>query len=203
MGKLELKLMLVYIVAQLLGGVIGSLPLLVWGEMGRSVSFGATLPGEGFSTTTVFLGEVVTTFAMVALLTIFLAFRKIRSFTPALFPPLYCIMVWAESPISGTSTNPARSLGPALISGQWQGWWIYWIGPLLGTLLALLAFSFLVKRIEVAKLYYFDSDRDRLFRRRHSVCAPAGIVRNQYFDAPAKILKGGDIRGNSKKGPGT
>jgi aquaporin Z len=152
MGKLELKLMLVYIVAQLLGGVIGSLPLLVWGEMGRSVSFGATLPGEGFSTTTVFLGEVVTTFAMVALLTIFLAFRKIRSFTPALFPPLYCIMVWAESPISGTSTNPARSLGPALISGQWQGWWIYWIGPLLGTLLALLAFSFLAKRIEVAKL---------------------------------------------------
>ena len=165
MGKLELKLTLVYIFAQLAGAIVGAWPLLLWGSMGRSVAFGATLPGQGFSITTVFLGEVVTTFAMVALLTIFLAFRKIRCFTPALFPPLYSVMVWAESPISGTSTNPARSLGPALISGQWQGWWIYWIGPLLGTLLALMAFSYLAKRIEVAKLYYFDSNRDRLFRR--------------------------------------
>ena len=165
MGKLELKLTLVYIFAQLAGAIVGAWPLLLWGSMGRSVAFGATLPGEGFSITTVFLGEVVTTFAMVALLTIFLAFRKIRCFTPALFPPLYSVMVWAESPISGTSTNPARSLGPALISGQWQGWWIYWLGPLLGTLLALMAFSYLAKRIEVAKLYYFDSNRDRLFRR--------------------------------------
>ena len=141
------------------------MPLLVWGGMGRSVAFGATLPGEGFTTMTVFFGEVVTTFAMVSLLAIFLGFRKIRFFTPALFPPLYSFMVWAEAPISGTSTNPARSLGPALISGQWQGWWIYWIGPLLGALFALLACSSLAKRIEVAKLYHFDSDRDRLFRR--------------------------------------
>jgi hypothetical protein len=36
---------------------------------------------------------------------------------------------------------------------------------MLGTLLALLAFSYLAKRIEVARLYHFDSDRDRLFRR--------------------------------------
>jgi aquaporin Z len=165
MGKLEMKLTLVYIVAQLLGGVFGALPLLAWGGMGRSVAFGATLPGAGFTIMIVFLGEVVTTFAMVSLLTIFLAFREIRPFTPAFFPPLYSFMVWAEAPISGTSTNPARSLGPALISGQWQGWWIYWIGPLLGALVALLAFSFLAKRIEVAKLYYFDSNRDRLLRR--------------------------------------
>ncbi len=71
------------------------------------------------------------------------------------------------SELIGTAllTNPARSLGPAVVSGQWQGWWIYWIGPLAGMLVAVLACSFLAKRIEVAKLYYFDSDRDRLFRR--------------------------------------
>ncbi len=164
MGKLKSKLALVYIAAQLLGGIVGALPLLLWGGMGRSVAFGATLPGNGFSTMTVFLGEVVTTFAMVSLLTMFLAFRRIRPFTPALFPPLYSFMVWAESPISGTSTNPARSLGPAVISGQWQGWWIFWVGPMVGTLLALAACSLLARRIEVAKLYHFASDRDRLFR---------------------------------------
>jgi aquaporin Z len=165
MGKLDLRTTLVYIVAQLVGAVVGSLPLLLWGSMGTSVAFGATLPGPGYSLSTVLLGEVITTFTMVALLAVFLGFRTIRPFTPAIFPPLYAIMVWAESPISGTSTNPARSLGPSVISGQWEGWWIYWIGPLAGMLLAVLACSFLAKRIEVAKLYYFDSDHDRLFRQ--------------------------------------
>jgi aquaporin Z len=67
--------------------------------------------------------------------------------------------------MSGTSTDPARSFGTSVISGQWDGWWIYWYGPMVGMLLAVLACSFLAKRIEVVKLYYFDSDHDRLFRR--------------------------------------
>ena len=129
------------------------------------MAFGATLSGSGTTLSTVFLGEMITTFTMVALLAVFLGFRKIRPFTPAIFPPLYAIMVWVEAPISGTSTNPARSLGPSVISGQWQGWWIYWIGPMAGMLLAVLACSFLAKRIEFAKLYYFENDRDRLSRR--------------------------------------
>jgi hypothetical protein len=49
--------------------------------------------------------------------------------------------------------------------GQWESWWIYWIGPLLGTFLAILCFSFLAKRIEVAKLYHFETVDDRLARR--------------------------------------
>jgi aquaporin Z len=165
MGKLDLQTTLGYVGAQLIGAVVGSLPLLFWGAMGKSVAFGATLPGSAAPVWTALLGEVITTFTMVALLSVFLGFRTIRPFTPAIFPPLYAIMVWAEAPISGTSTNPARSLGPSVVSGQWQGWWIYWIGPMVGMLLAVLACSFLAKRVEVAKLYYFDSDRDRLFRR--------------------------------------
>jgi aquaporin Z len=51
------------------------------------------------------------------------------------------------------------------VSGQWQAWWVYWAGPILGALLAALACSFLAKRITVAKLYHFDSDSDRLLRR--------------------------------------
>ena len=131
--------------------------------MGRSVAFGATLPGEGYAFRTVLMGEVITTFAMVAGLCLCLGFRKVRPFTPAMFPFLYAVMVYVESPLSGTSTNPARSLGPAIISGAWEGWWIYWAGPLIGMLAAIVACSFLAKRIEVAKLYHFESDRRRLF----------------------------------------
>jgi len=77
-------------------------------------------------------------------------------------------MVYAEAPVSGTSTNPARSFGPSVASGVWPAWWIYWMGPLTGTLAATLVCSFLAKRIEVAKLYHFDNDRDELFRRMGS-----------------------------------
>jgi aquaporin Z len=165
MGKLELRAALGYVVAQLSGAVLGAFPLLAWGSMARSVAFGATLPGEGFAIQIVLLGEAITTFAMVAGLCAFLGFRQIRPFTPAMFPFLYAVMVYAEAPISGTSTNPARSLGPAIVSGQWEGWWIYWAGPLIGSVAACLVCSLLAKRITVAKLYYFDSDHDRLFRR--------------------------------------
>ena len=72
-------------------------------------------------------------------------------------------MVYVESPVSGTSTNPARSLGPAIISGERNGWWIYWAGPLIGVLIGVAGFSFLARRIEVAKLYHFESDPRRLF----------------------------------------
>jgi aquaporin Z len=166
--KLDSRTVLGYVLAQLAGATLGALPLLGWGSMGRSVAFGATMPGEGYAIRTVLLGEAVTTFAMVTGLILFLGFRRIRPFTPAMFPFLYAIMVYAESPISGTSTNPARSLGPAVISGQWQAGWVYWVGPLIGALAACLACSLLAKRIEVAKLYHFDSDRDGLFRRRSS-----------------------------------
>jgi aquaporin Z len=165
MGKIDLRTTLGYVVAQLTGAVLGSLPLLAWGSMGRSVAFGASLPGPGYSMQAVLLGEVITTFAMVTLLSVFLGFRRLRPFTPALFPFLYAVMVYVEAPISGTSTNPARSLGPALVSGRWDGWWIYWAGPVAGSLAACLVCSALARRITVAKLYHFDSDRDRLFRR--------------------------------------
>jgi aquaporin Z len=156
-----------YIVAQLLGAVAGSLPLLLWGDMGKSVFYGATIPGHGYSTETVVLGEIVTTFLMVTGLCVFLGFRHLRPFTPALFPFLYSIMVFIEAPISGTSTNPARSFGPAVISGIWEGWWVFLVGPLIGGLLAIIACSFLARRIEVAKLYYFESDRRMIFRSGH------------------------------------
>ena len=166
--KIEGRLAITYILAQLAGGAVGCLPLLLWGQLGRSIHFGATLPGADYTPLTAFSGEVITTFTMVLLLIIFIGFRKIRAFTPFMFPFLYAIMVPLEADISGTSTNPARSLGPALISGQWDFWWIYLIGPLAGALLASLAGSMLAKRITIAKLYHFDSESegDVLLRRK-------------------------------------
>ena len=164
-GKIDLKTALGYIVAQLIGAIAGSLPLLLWGSMGRSIYFGATVPGDGYSTFTVLSGEIITTFCLVSGLVIFIGFRKIRRFTPFMIPFLYAIMIPLEASISGTSTNPARTLGPAVLSGEWEGWWIYWVGPVIGTVLASVACSALAKKITEAKLYHFDSESDRLLRK--------------------------------------
>jgi aquaporin Z len=67
-------------------------------------------------------------------------------------------MVALEAPLSGTSTNPARSVGPAVVAGVWTGWWIYFVGPVAGMLLGLGVhrtpwfdrFTF-----DVAKVYHF------------------------------------------------
>jgi aquaporin Z len=164
MGKLNLRTTLAYIIVQLAGAVLGSVPLLIWGSMGKSIAFGATLPGQGYSTLTVLLGEVVTTFALITGLCLFIGFRRMRPYTPLMIPFLYAVMVPLEASISGTSTNPARTFGPAVISGQWQEWWIYWVGPFLGMLAGILSCSFLAGRIEVAKIYHFESDNRRFFQ---------------------------------------
>ncbi len=168
-GKLKGCYVPGYIIAQLAGALLGSLPLLTWGAMGRSIDFGATLPGANYSTEAALSGEVITTFCLITGLFFFLRNEKLRPFTPALFPFLYALMVFIEAPVSGTSTNPARSFGPALISGNWQSWWIYWVGPLLGMLLGLAALHFSGLgwfKIEVAKLYHFGHDRYGVFHRQ-------------------------------------
>ena len=164
-GKLEPRAALGYVIAQLAGAALGCWPLLLWGAMGRSVDFGATLPGAGYPTSTVVMGEAITTFCLVGALCVFLGIHALRRFTPVMIPFLYAIMVPLEASISGTSTNPARSFGPALVSGRWEGWWIYWVGPMTGMLLAIFVFSYFGSRIEVAKLYHFDNDGTGVFGR--------------------------------------
>ncbi|XP_051961972.1 aquaporin-4-like [Xyrauchen texanus] len=44
---------------------------------------------------------------------------------------------------SGASLNPARSLGPAIILGYWEHHWVYWIGPVLGAVMAGVSHEFI------------------------------------------------------------
>jgi aquaporin Z len=178
MGMMRARTGAWYVLAQLAGAIVGALPLLWWGHLGKSVAFGATLPPQGLAAWNVLLGEVVTTFLLITGMCIFLGFRNLRAYTPALFPFLYSLMVFAEAPISGTSTNPARSCGPAVLAGDWQGWWVYWVGPVIGTLLATACCKLLAIRIESAKLYYFDIDPHNLLHgyvsSSRSIHSPSG-----------------------------
>ncbi|PWB72844.1 hypothetical protein C3F09_06015 [candidate division GN15 bacterium] len=169
LGKMRGLNVVIYIFAQCAGAIVGAVPLLLWGKVGGSVAFGATVPGPDFGIWIPLAGELITTFALVIGLLVFIGHRRLKTWTPLLFPFLYAVMVYLEAPISGTSTNPARSLGPAVISGEWRGWWIYFAGPMLGAWIATEIHRRSVLRrleIEVAKIYHFGHDPHGIFRHR-------------------------------------
>jgi aquaporin Z len=168
-GRMQSPVAIGYVLAQLLGGLIGALPLRLWGAMGASVAFGATRPGPA-GPWIALLGEAGATFCLIAGLLFFLGRPRLRNYTPALFPVLYGLLVWLEAPLSGTSTNPARSLGPGLVAGDLAGAWIYWLGPLAGVLLALgVRRSLPAARsleIRVAKVFHFQHDHYGIFTEK-------------------------------------
>ncbi len=156
-----------YLAAQLSGAIAGATPLLAWGRMGAQVHLGATVPGPSYGAVAALGGEAVTSAALIVILFSFLGSQRLRAWTPLVFPPLYALMVYLEAPVSGTSTNPARSLGPAVVAGIWQGWWVYWAGPVAGTLagIALTRLHPLRRfEVDIAKVYHFDYDEHGLLR---------------------------------------
>ncbi len=167
-GRMRPWLAAGYVPAQLAGAVAGAAPLLAFGRMGRDVNFGATLPGPRFGAGVAILGEVATSAALITLLLLFVGSRRLRRWTPLLFPPLYALMVFLEASVSGTSTNPARSLGPAVMSGAWSAWWVYWVGPVLGCLAGVGLTRVRALRgleVDIAKVYHFEHDRHGLLHR--------------------------------------
>jgi aquaporin Z len=164
MRRMKARVALGYAAAQLLGGLAGGAFLRVWGAMGASAAYGATEPGPaGLWAAT--LGEAGATFCLITGLFLFLGRPRLRAFTPALFPFLYAVLVWIEAPLSGTSTNPARTLGPNLVAGAMRGWWVYWLGPVLGTLagFGILSAPWVSLEIHVAKVFHFEHDRFGVF----------------------------------------
>jgi len=135
--KLKWRDALCYVVAQCAGGVLGAAGLLVWGDMALGLQDGSTVPGEGWGAAWAVGGEALCGFLLVALIFAAMAHAATKPYTPLVNPVLFCILVWLEAPISGASANPARSFGPAVVSGVWQDHWVYWLGPCLGACLAV------------------------------------------------------------------
>ncbi len=137
-GKLRWRDAGCYVVSQLTGAAFGSFALLLWGTIGASDNWAASLPERGLPNWIPVVGEAICTFLLVILIFVFAAHKATQPFTPLVNPPLFALLTWLEAPLSGASANPARSFGPELVAWNWPGWWIYWIGPCAGAGLAVL-----------------------------------------------------------------
>ena len=125
-----------YVAAQLLGATLACLFLL--GVFGNVEHLGATLPGPGYRTWQAFLMEIALTAGLVSVVLGTASAAQNVGTIGALGVGGYVALagLWA-APVSGTSMNPARSFGPALVSGDWHAYWAYVAGPLLGAGIAI------------------------------------------------------------------
>jgi MIP family channel proteins len=137
----------VYILAQLSGGVLGA--LLVKGlllDEGRLSHYGAAnispLLGGDFAGMIV---EAIGTFLLV-LVVCSVAFnpRARQEWAPLAIGATLGMAVMIMGPLTGGSFNPARWFGPALIGDDFSGTWPYLLGPLLGALLAAALYRFVI-----------------------------------------------------------
>ena len=160
-GKMKTNAMIGYIVGQMIGAAVGCLPLLfMWGEQGRSIQYGITQPGDA-GIGRAFLSEVLATACLIFYLYIFIGRKKLRNYTPYGIPILYSILNIFFAAPSGDSTNPARSFGPAVITGNFSHYWLYWVGPIIGVILITVLFKWKrvnrVYHMESARISYHDS----------------------------------------------
>jgi aquaporin Z len=147
-----------YVIGQFVGAILGAeLLVFVWGDYADSVRNGITLPGTAYPLWLVFLAEVSMTFLLVLSIFIFVSNHRLMRWTPLMTWFLMATMVWLGAPVSGTSVNPARSFGPALVTWFWQDQWLYWIAPPLGAMVAVAVFRLLaIGKCEIltAKLFH-------------------------------------------------
>jgi aquaporin Z len=125
-----------YVAVQLLGATLACLFLLA--VFGNVHHLGATLPGAGYRPWQAFLMEIALTTTLVSVILGTASAAQNVGTIGALAVGGYIALagLWA-APVSGTSMNPARSFGPALVSGDWHDYWVYLAGPLIGAVLAV------------------------------------------------------------------
>ena len=142
-GNFPWKRVPAYIAAQFAGAVLAT--LLLWALIGKQGSAGLTLPGNGITTITAMLWEVVLTAGLVSVILGTASGAQQLGPLAAIGVGSYIALagLWG-APVSGASMNPARSLGPALVLGDWTAWWAYLLGPLLGAIIAV-GFAFVLR----------------------------------------------------------
>ena len=108
-----------------------------------------------------FIAEVGISFGMMLMVLFANNTRRLARYTGLFAGLLVALYITFESPLSGMSMNPARSLASALPSGHWTAFWIYLIAPPLGMLLAAQAYLTWKGRhaVHCAKLHHQNDKR--------------------------------------------
>ncbi|XP_066937389.1 aquaporin AQPAe.a-like [Macrobrachium rosenbergii] len=138
---------LLYIIAQCLGALVGAAILKgvtaekIQGNLGMTTVNPQISAGQALGV------ELIITFVLV--LTVFGVCDERRNDVKGSAPLAIGLSITTchlmAIPITGSSMNPARTFGPAVISGVWADHWVYWAGPILGGILAAVIYSYIFR----------------------------------------------------------
>eukprot|EP01098_Paradermamoeba_levis_P008901 TRINITY_DN3674_c0_g1_i1.p1 TRINITY_DN3674_c0_g1~~TRINITY_DN3674_c0_g1_i1.p1 ORF type:complete len:362 (-),score=106.78 TRINITY_DN3674_c0_g1_i1:77-1045(-) len=129
-----------YFIAQMLGGLCGA--GVIKGSIPDGVGFGASTLGEGVSPGRGFLIEAwMTSVLIFVVYSTAVSSRAHKKLAPLPIAVILAALIYFGGDLTGASMNPARSFGPAVVSGVWDNHWIYWIGPWLGGILGWVLYQ--------------------------------------------------------------
>ncbi|KAK6914859.1 Major intrinsic protein [Dillenia turbinata] len=141
-GQITILTGIFYWIAQLAGSIVACYLL-------KAVTGGLTIPvhslASGVGAIEGIVMEIIITFALVYTVYATAADPKkgsLGTIAPIAIGLIVGANILAAGPFSGGSMNPARSFGPAVVSGDFHDNWIYWVGPLIGGGLAGLVYGF-------------------------------------------------------------
>jgi aquaporin Z/aquaporin NIP len=134
----------IYLVAQLVGAILGAIAVwITYGEAAREVALlAATIPPDDVGDIRALLAEILVTFILVfVIISVATDERAPAGVAPLAVGFALACGVLIAGPITGGSLNPARTLGPMIVAGQFTAVWVYIVGPVIGGVLAALAYD--------------------------------------------------------------
>ncbi len=149
-GRMSLSDAVVYYVAQVVGGIVGSLGVLaIWGtDVAKSTSLGVAAFASPTSSFQAMVAEAIGAFIFLFVITAMAGDPRAPAGWAGLIIGLTLgVVILMMGPVTGASLNPARSFGPMLVRAifggkvDWGQIWVYIVGPVVGGVLGTLAYD--------------------------------------------------------------
>ncbi len=145
--KIGIKDGIAYIIFQIIGAIAAAASLkAILPDLGAKVHFGTQGGPSALLNYNVVSGlavEIVLTFFLVTVIFMTAVHKKAPAgmYGLAIGGMIFLIHL-VGFPLTGASLKPARNFGPAIISGFWDYHWIYWVGPIIGAVIAALIMNY-------------------------------------------------------------
>lgn len=132
-----------YIVAQILGGIVGAAALFF--VVGSPETLGATNLAPGITPVQGLVLEIILTFLLVNTIYHAAVSGKAGNMAPVAIGLTLVLAILMGGPLTGASLNPARTIGPAVMMGNYADIWLYLIGPPIGGVLAWVLHDYVLR----------------------------------------------------------
>lgn len=147
--KFAPALVIPYVVAQLVGATVAALCLkaIFPAAMVSKVNLSVSAVGKGFTTGGAFFAEIIMTFfLMFVIYGTAVDKRGPVGIAPLAIGLTITMNIFVGGGISGAVMNPSRAFGPTLMAGSWSNWWLWWIAPIIGAVIAASIYAYVLEQ---------------------------------------------------------